>query len=145
MPGEPPRAAERLTQAELDRVLVRHEMFYAGRPGGRRAQLRGAKLGGLKLARRDLHEADPSRARLDNADLRGADLGVLRLGGEMVRATSLDRASLRSADLRGADLRRATLRDAELARALCQEARFDGCDLSLARTADALGLPRPSH
>lgn len=106
-----------VSQAELEMILDEHQHFLAGQRGTR-AKLRKANLDGLRIANRNLSEADLSCASLVGASLVGVNLSC---------------ASLYCADLRGCDLRYAKLQGADL-----RGASFKGADLSYARmdTAD---------
>ena len=87
-----------MTKDELKLILEEHAKWVRGE-GGKRADLRGAHLGGAHLGGADLRRAylrdtylggaDLRGAYLRDTDLRGADLGGAHLGG---------------ADLGGADL-----------------------------------------
>lgn len=118
---EPPHHGAALSQATLHKIMGDHERFLL-RQRGARARLRQAKLDGLRLAGRDLTEADLSCASLVGADLRGANL---------TRA-SLNCADLRGADLRGARLDQADLRGATFKGANLCKASLDGADLRAA-------------
>ena len=68
------RPLERLSQAELDEVLRRHEMYRKARMGGARAVLSFFDMSGLDLSGRDLTDADLAGSILAGADLEGSDL-----------------------------------------------------------------------
>jgi uncharacterized protein YjbI with pentapeptide repeats len=105
-----------VSQAELEEIVGEHKRFLTGQRG-MRAKLRAAKLDGLKLARKNLSEADLSCASLVGANLVGVNLS---------------RASLYCADLSGCDLRFAKLGQADL-----RGASFKGANLSFARMESA--------
>mgnify|MGYP000906847437 CR=1 FL=1 len=89
---------------DIKAKIEAHKLWVQGKPGGTRADLGGAYLGGADLGGADLRGAYLGGADLRGADLRGADLRGADLGG----------ADLRDADLGGADLRGAYLGDADL-------------------------------
>lgn len=90
---------KRYTPEELTEARRLHDLWWWGKDGGVRANLRianlrGADLGGANLRDANLRSADLRIANLRGADLYGADLGD---------------ADLYDADLSGADLRDANL------------------------------------
>lgn len=87
-----------MTKEQLNEIIEKHKKWLNDKPGGERANLRGADLRGANLQEADLQEAVLQEANLRGTDLRGADLR---------------RADLRGADLREADLREADLRGAD--------------------------------
>ena len=48
----------RLSQAELDMIVMAHEKFVTGKQGGKRASLKFMNLSGLDLSFRNLVDAD---------------------------------------------------------------------------------------
>jgi hypothetical protein len=113
------RPRPRIDQQDLDRVIVSHGMFEAGRHGGQRAVLSYRDLSRLDLAGRNLANATLAGSFLIDANLAGADLSHANLFGcDLTRAnlreTCLVRADLRGACLRRADLTGANLFDADL-------------------------------
>src|SRR6185312_2067346 len=103
-----------MSQAELDEVVRRHDMYLSARLGGQRALLAYRDLSGLDLAGKRLSDADLTAAFLPAARMAGANLANANLFGcELVRA-DLRGAVLRGADLEGADLFDADLRDGRL-------------------------------
>jgi uncharacterized protein YjbI with pentapeptide repeats len=101
---QPPatRPRVKMTQAELDGVIKRHEMYQAGRMGGQRALLSYRDLTGLNLAGKNLSDADFTAAFLQDANLAGTNLShAMMFGCNLVRA-NLRGATLVRADLRGA-------------------------------------------
>lgn len=110
------------------------------------ARLDAARLGGADLSEADLTRASLEAVRLERATLRGARLEGAGLDGARLREADLSRASLtgatlvdadlRGADLRGADLTDADLTGADLRRALLDGARLRGANLSAARLSD---------
>lgn len=92
-----------------------------------RADLRGADLHGINLARVDL-----SGSVMAGADLRGTNLHQANLVGADLR-----RADLRDSDLRGANLCDADLREADLGAAKMSGSRLRRADLRTATWAAA--------
>lgn len=78
-----------MTREELRVVLDKHEKWFFNKPGGERANLRGADLRGVDFYRPDLRGADLRGADLRDADLRKADL----------RSADLSRADLSGANI----------------------------------------------
>ena len=64
----------KFTEEELKEVLYKHNLWYLGKKGGERADLRSANLGSADLRYADLRYAD-----LYGANLYGADLGDANL------------------------------------------------------------------
>ena len=90
---------------DLKEILEQHKKWIESNGvEGKRANLRGANLGGADLKGAYLRDADLRGAYLRGANLGGADLRSAYLGG-----ADLESADLRSADLRGADLEGANL------------------------------------
>jgi uncharacterized protein YjbI with pentapeptide repeats len=128
--AEPPGRTDsnglrRLNQGEVDAVAQLHARFYAGLPGGKRADFGFCDLSGLSLAGCDLCDANFSGARLTGANLVGlraenavffcCDMRASDLRKANLRRSDLRGASLRSADLAGADLFEADLREGTIA------------------------------
>lgn len=63
-----------MSPEQLKEILDNHEMWLAGKEGGKRADLRDADLRGADLRGVDLSGADLRDADLSGADLRSADL-----------------------------------------------------------------------
>ena len=57
----------RLTQKQASMTAARHEMLYAGRVGGARANFAFCNLGGLDLSGRNLADADFTGANRSSA------------------------------------------------------------------------------
>ena len=104
----------RLTQDEVDKVCGLHARFYAGLPGGKRADFGFCDLSGLSLAGHDLGDANFSGARLSGATLDGARLENAVFFCCDMRGASMEKVNLRRSDLRGASLRSANLTGADL-------------------------------
>ncbi|HEY4941488.1 MAG TPA: pentapeptide repeat-containing protein [Rhizomicrobium sp.] len=99
----------RLSQAELNTLLLAHERFLAGRPGSLRAKLTHANLDRLNLANRNLTEADFAGASLVGANLSGSNLERASFYCADLRQCNLQSARLPRADLRGASFNGAKL------------------------------------
>ena len=74
----------------LEQILKAHELFWASKEGGARADLTGADLSGADLTEINLAGAILKGANLEGSDLRGARLPGADFSG----------ANLRKADLR---------------------------------------------
>ena len=109
------------TQEELQSILDLHRNWLYGEPGGVRADLSGANLGGANLDGANLGYANLRGANLGYANLDGANLGGANLGG-----ANLGGANLRGANLGGANLDGAKNADLIMARTLIvpQEGSF---------------------
>src|SRR5260221_12344974 len=108
------RPRQRLEQAELDRMVLSHERFQAGRPGGQRAVLSYMDLSRLNLVGKNLSNATLTASFLIDVNLAGVDLSHANLFGCDLTRANLRGACLVRADLRGACLRRADLTGANL-------------------------------
>lgn len=126
--------AAAISEAEIQRIVSDHHRFLT-RQQGARAMLQSSKLDGLKLAGRDLSEADLTGASLVGTDLRGANLSRVSLycadlRGCDLRYARLDHADLRGANFKGANLSHANLDHADLRAAtmlhLGDRMRFQG-------------------
>lgn len=118
---------KKYTADELAGILAKHDRWFRGTEGGKRADLQDADLRRADLQGADLRGADLQGADLRRADLRGADL----------RGVSLRGADLREADLRGADLWEADLRDTDLQGVDFRRADLRGADLQGAKNAES--------
>ena len=108
------RPRDPISQAELEQILRRSDLYHQARPGGQRALLAYRDLTGAQLAGRDLSDADLSAAFLCDANLEGANLNGATLFGCNLSRANLRNASLVRADLRGASLREADMTGANL-------------------------------
>lgn len=106
-----------LTPEQLAERVRLHGMWVRREPGGKRADLNCAVLGGAYL-----FSANLSGAVLDGAYMRGANLYHANLTSAGLTGANLSDANLRNADLSGADLRYAELTGADL-----KGARLAGC------------------
>gem|GEM_PF-77660 len=104
----------RLTQAQADETVRKHEMLYLGKVGGARAVFAFCDLTGLTLAGRNLADADFTGAVLAECNLSDSKLDRAIFFCSDLRRTRMTKASLRRADLRGACLRGANLLGADL-------------------------------
>ena len=124
-----------ISKEELNSILEKHKMWLDNKPGGERADLRGANLREANLREANLSTAYLYKADLSGADLSGANLREANLSGAYLTGANLRGADLRGsnliwadftgADLRGADLRRADLRRSYLGKANLSEAKLD--------------------
>ncbi len=92
------------TEAELKKILEKHQKWLNNEPDGKHANLEGANLEDADLKGANLKGADLKRANLKGADLEDANL----------KRANLKDADLKGADLKGADLKGANLEDADL-------------------------------
>ena len=88
-----------MTNTELQNILKKHQLWLDRKPGGERANLKGAilfeaNLEGVNLKYANLERADLREANLERANLKEADLREANLFG----------ANLREANLFGANL-----------------------------------------
>ena len=104
-----------IAREKLRTILEKHEKWFLGESGGKRAMLMGENL----------KYADLAGANLIGADLRGADLKYADLAG-----ANLIGADLRGADLTDANLIGADLADVDLIYADLTDANLIGADLS---------------
>ena len=96
-------SARKLTQADVEKMLLAHAAWIAGRVEGQQLALRHCSAVGLVF-----READLSYADLSYADFRGANCK-----GVPFRHSLLDHANFRGVNCTEADLRWATLVDAD--------------------------------
>jgi uncharacterized protein YjbI with pentapeptide repeats len=131
----------RIKQEELDRIVIRHELFRQGRPGGARANLAHHDLTKLSLRGRDLSHADFTRSILYETDLAKAKLDYCLFFAADLRRANFREASLIRADLRGACMRGASMTGADLTDADLREGSFASYDpqkgLSITTESDA--------
>lgn len=112
----------------LEEILKAHEMFWASKEGGARADLTGADLSDA-----DLREVNLAGAILRDANLEGSDLRGARLPG-----ADFSGANLRKADLRKVDLTESFLPGANLSEAQASGVEFFRCDLTGANFEKAI-------
>lgn len=97
---------KRITQAELDEILKKHELWLIGDPKGKRAEYPCYDLSGLNFSERNL-----TRANFSSCDFKGANLNGTNLTGACLIFSDLGETDLSKTDLTGADLRKADLND----------------------------------
>ena len=95
---------KRIEQEELDELMVLHEKWLAGEPGGKRLDLRNMDLSELDFANKNLkfavlRFADMQGAILTYANLENADMQGANLKGVDLRWTHLEYAKLRCANI----------------------------------------------
>lgn len=110
---------KQMTQAELNDIIRKHQMFLAARPGGARAVVRDRNLSRLSFAGQNLSQSDftgciMAGADLTNASFESATLFGCDLNGAKLNNTRLVRADLRGCDVDEADLKKADLSGADL-------------------------------
>ena len=119
----------KIDQETLASILEQHQLWIeSGGENGKRADLYGKDLIGVKLGRANLRRANLRRANLRRAKLYGADL----------YGANLDGADLYEADLDEANLCRASLIGANLIGASLIETKLDGADLCGANLRGAM-------
>ena len=119
----------KIDQETLASILEQHQLWIeSGGENGKRADLYGKDLIGVKLGRANLRRANLRRANLRGAKLYGADL----------YGANLDGADLYKADLDEANLCRASLIGANLIGASLIETKLDGADLCGANLRGAM-------
>lgn len=119
----------KIDQETLASILEQHQLWIeSGGENGKRADLYGKDLIGVKLGRANLRRANLRRANLRGAKLYGADL----------YGANLDGADLYEADLDEANLCRASLIGANLIGASLIETKLDGADLCGANLRGAM-------
>jgi len=119
----------KIDQETLASILEQHQLWIeSGGENGKRADLYGNDLIGVKLGRANLRRANLRRANLRRAKLYGADL----------YGANLDGADLYEADLDEANLCRASLIGANLIGASLIETKLDGADLCGANLRGAM-------
>ena len=118
----------RLTQAQLDILILKHETYRLGRPGGGRIALANHDLSQLVLSERDLSHGDFTGAALVEANLSKSKLDYCQFYAADMRRANLRHASMIRADLRGARLRGASLNNADLTDADLREGSFASYD-----------------
>lgn len=109
-----------MTNRELQNILIKHQLWLDGEPGGERANLEGAIL----------FEADLKGVNLRNANLERANLIGAKLMGTNLFEANLFEANLFTANLQGANLQIANLRETTLERACLEKANLFGANLT---------------
>ncbi|OHR42349.1 hypothetical protein HMPREF2753_04420 [Neisseria sp. HMSC071C03] len=124
----------KIDQETLASILEQHQLWIeSGGENGKRADLYGKDLIGVKLGRANLRRANLRRANLRRANLRRA-----KLYGADLYGANLDGADLYEADLDEANLCRASLIGANLIGASLIETKLDGADLCGANLRGAM-------
>lgn len=116
-------ALPKLTQAELNDIIRKHQMFLTGRPGGARAVLRDHDLSQLSFVGQNLSQSDFTGCIMSNVDFKGANFESATLFGCDLSSSKLGNAKLARADLRGADIQNADLDGADLSNADLREGK----------------------
>lgn len=110
---------QKLTQAELNEVIRKHQMFLTAKPGGARAVVRDRDLTGLSFVGQNLSQSDFTGCILTHADLTNANFESATLFGcdfnyAQLHNTRLVRADMRGSEIAAANLTRADLTGADL-------------------------------
>ena len=93
-----------MTQEELQTILEKHKKWLNDVPGGKRANLEGAKLECANLKDANLRSADLAGADLEDANLEDANLKDANLEDANLEYANLEGANLKNANLKGANL-----------------------------------------
>ncbi len=104
----------RITQAEVDAIVHKHESYSLGRMGGVRANFAYHDLSGLNLSKKNLCDADFTGASLYETDFQNSKLERALFFCADMRYANLYGASLLRADMRGAAIRGANLAGANM-------------------------------
>ena len=72
---------ETITQQELTDIVLKHDMFMTGKPGGRRALLRDIDISGLSLMGKNLSQSDFTGCTFAGTNLSAADFSGATLFG----------------------------------------------------------------
>lgn len=108
-----------LTQAELNEIIRKHQMFLSAKPGGARALLRDRDLTGLSFMGQNLSQSDFTGCIMAGCDLTNANFESSTLFGcdftnAKMTNTRLVRADMRGAEIGMADLAKADMTGADL-------------------------------
>lgn len=115
---------EHLGQAELDDIILKHNMFIRGKPGGSRANLKFKDMRGLDFRASDLSGADFTASVMVNSNLSGGNFTNAVFYGCDMRQANLENAIFRRADFRGAYIAGANLARADLESADMREGKI---------------------
>ncbi|MCK5554883.1 MAG: pentapeptide repeat-containing protein, partial [Alphaproteobacteria bacterium] len=105
---------QKMTQAELDEVIRKHNNFMTARPGGARAVVKDKDLSGLSFAGKDLSQSDFTGCIMENADLTNSNFESATLFGCDFTNSKLNNARMVRADMRGAEISQADLSKADM-------------------------------
>ena len=106
-----------VTQAELDIMLKKHNLFMIGKNGGARIVYKFKNLSNLNFRGMNLSGADLTGSNLQNCNLtRGNFDGTVFYGCDL-RGSKLDHATFERTDFRGADLTNTSLIGVDLSKA----------------------------
>ena len=124
----------KITQKELDEILVRHEKFATNKGGGERAKLGMYDMSYLDFSGRQLAGADFTGALLCHCSLNGTNLkDAILFAADLrfadMREAIIDRADLRGACMAGADLSAASLIDTDMRDGVLLKPTATGGDL----------------
>lgn len=125
---------------DIGEILQAHKAWLSGKPGGIRADLRGADLYKVNMSSVDLRKADLRSAVLRKADLSRANLSGADLGGADLSRADLSYAFLVGANLKNADLCLAKMYCADLRESDLSEAQLYSADMRRADLSGATGL-----
>ena len=138
-----------MTPVELVEILRRHDRFVKGKPGGARADLRGADLSGLRLPEINLHGASLAGSSFRKSEVKEADFSTADLYGANFEHADATAANFERADLSGARVQFVKMETVEIldaankptgrsARTILKGARLDGTEFSGTNTSEAV-------
>ena len=130
----------KISQQELDEILVSHERFVKNMSGGELAQLRMHDLSYLEMAGKNLCRAELTGAVMSHCNLQGAKMDDAILFAADLRYANLveaelNRVDLRGARLTGADLSGAIMVDVDMRDGVLLKSAAEGGDLEPHRAA----------
>lgn len=108
-----------ISPGELEQILLSHERYLANTKGGRRAVLPSSQLSGVKLANRNLSQAD-----LSGSVFLGADISFAKLIRTNLYCCDLHNVDARYADFSHSDMRGVALNGSNLSRARLDHVDF---------------------
>ena len=114
----------RLTQAQVNDYMQKHEMYLRGQVGGRRLTLAHKDLSRLDMSGRDLSQADFTGCAMLQTDLSDTSFNGGSFFGADLRNANLKRADLTRVDLRGVNLSGADLSETNMKEADMREGRI---------------------
>lgn len=126
----------KLTQAELNDIIRKHQMFLTARPGGGRAVVRDKDLSNLSFAGQNLSQADFTGCIMSNCDMTSANFESATLFGCDLNQSKMVRTRFNRADLRGAAISNADLVQCDMTGADLREGK------TFSRTASKNGFGR---
>ncbi|MCK5554673.1 MAG: pentapeptide repeat-containing protein, partial [Alphaproteobacteria bacterium] len=105
---------QKMTQAELNEVIRKHNNFMIAKPGGARAVVKDRDLSGLSFMGKNLSQSDFTGCIMENTDLTNSNFESATLFGCDFTNSKLNNASMVRADMRGAEVSQADLSKADM-------------------------------